>query len=564
MRNERKSTGLRAAPCWTLLDAPDTIVIAAMPSDKAVGTPNLIPYQREEIALPEPDFHPRFSTDYRGEELQVYFGDLHQHSEYSTCGRWNGRIDQNQDYSRYVRDLDFMCTIDHAEHLNDFDWRITQLTAEEDYSPGAFVTFTGFEWTSEFDTFDNLYRGHYNAVFRSVGAGDYYFSASDPRYNTPLELWSALKKSVGGAENVFTFPHHTSRRVAWLTWNYYDPEMVPLIEIAQARGSFEYEGCFSDQVLQNDCTRVQGHYIHDGLKRGLRWGYTASGDHGGCQLAAVFSSSLDRDSIFDGLKARRAYATNGKRMFLDVRVNSHFMGEEFVLEDEDRHITIHAIGTTPLVQIDLFRNGRILRQWNVENEEFEQEWIDREPLFQHENYYYLRVFQKDGGQAWASPIWVINPEIPGEFRFQVGGDELRVIYPDQETDFSILMHNETDEPLTGRVFLEVPEDWTIEESEGIDVTCPPGSWKHAVFHVMAPASSLSGLCLPQVGARIESPERTTEVSQLFVVGSPAPISREQKAVLIDARNEIPHAQYSDYLRRIGEVWSKDQKKQPPA
>ncbi|GAI93842.1 unnamed protein product, partial [marine sediment metagenome] len=283
-----------------------------------------------------------------------------------------------------------------------------------------------------------------------MGNGDYYFSASDPHYNTPLKLWEALRKTASGKENVFTFPHHTSRWVAWLSWNYYDPEMVPLIEIAQSRGSYEYEGCFSDQTLSNDCSRVRGHFIHDGLARGMRWGFIASGDHGGRQLAAVFSPTLKRDDIFNNLRARRAYATNGERMFLDVRVNGHFMGEEFILKGEEREIVFKVIGTTPLVQVDLFRNGRIIRQWNMQSLEYEEKWVDRDPLYRRENYYYLRAFQKDGGQAWSSPIWVINPNIPGKFSFQVGGDELRVIYPEEETDIAILMHNETEVAVKGK------------------------------------------------------------------------------------------------------------------
>jgi len=346
--------------------------------------------------------------------------------------------------------------------------------------------------------------------------------------------------------------------MAWLSWNYYDPEMVPLIEIAQARGSYEYEGCFTGLELDNDCSRVRGHYIHDGLALGMRWGFIASGDHGGRQLVAVFSSRLNRNDIFDSLRAKRCYATNGERMFLDVRLNEHFMGEEFILNGDERKLKIKVRGTSPLVEIDLFRNGRSIRKWAIKDKDVELEWMDKEPLFQRENYYYVRALQEDGGLAWSSPIWAINPNFPGEFRFQVGGDELRVVYPEQETDFSILMHNETEAAVKGTVFLEVPKGWIVKEKNGNVINCSAGGWRQAVFHVKAPKKAITQLCLPEVKTRLECPDGQIFESLLFVVGSPKYLSREQKAVLIDARTEIPRDRFLEYFEKRAKQWGKEE------
>lgn len=556
-QHDRKKMGYRETPSWTHMDGPDFVVIAPMPPLQKGGLPRLLPLEKKVVESPCERLFPRFHTTYGGENLQVYFGDLHQHSEISGCGRRNGRIDQNQHYTRFVRGLDFMCTIDHAEHQNDHTWHMTQLAAQMHNCPGKFVAFSGFEWTSEFDGGGNLYRGHYNAIFRHVGQGDRYFSASDPPYNTPLELWEALKGAVGGEKNVLTFAHHTSRRMAWLTWNYYDPDMAPLIEIAQARGSYEYEGCFTGLQLDNDCTRVRGHYIQDGLTRGMRWGFIASGDHGGRQLAVVYAPRLDRESIFDSLRKKRAYATSGERIFLDVRVNGRFMGEEFILRRDSRKIEIKAIGTAPIVELDIFRNGRSIRKWVPQDEEVELVWEDNEPLSRRENYYYVRVIQADGGQAWSSPIWVIESRMEGEFRFQVGGDELRVVYPDEPSDFAVLMHNEKETGVQGTVVLDVPSGWTVEENEGIKVVCPPGGWRHAVFHVTAPSNAISRLGLPSVKARFVFENGQSIDSPLFVVESPFPISREQKAVLIDARTEIAPEKFPDYIEKIAQIWKEE-------
>jgi hypothetical protein len=179
-----------------------------------------------------------------------------------------------------------------------------------------------------------------------------------------------------------------------------------------------------------------------------------------------------------------------------------------------------------------------------------RKYVDKEPLFRRENYYYVRLLQKDGGLAWSSPTWVINRSVPGKLQFQVGGDELHVIYPEQETDLSILMHNETDKPIETTVTLDAPDGWTIKEKQPVKVTCPAGGWKHVVFNVTAPTSGLPKLCLPKVTARCRQADGTMQESSLFVVGSPGRISRESKAKLIDARAELTPEQFQQYIEMM--------------
>jgi len=555
--HNRKRTTAQETPSWTLLDASDSILLARLPDQSAEAAPPLDLFEIPPPAepLPPPPSLPRYKTTYDQKTQFVYFGDLHVHSEFSTCGRRNGEIEQSQDYSRYVRGLDFMCTSDHSEHLNDANWNAIRLAAHRRNRTGEFAVFTGFEYTSEFDGGGNLYRGHYNVIYRDVDTGGSFFSASEPKFNTPAELWQALKTAVSGSENVLTFPHHPSRRLAWLSWNYYDPDMVPVIEIAQARGSFEYEGCPNAYPLDNDIQRVRGHFIHDGLARGMRWGFVAGGDHGGRQLTAVFSPHLDRGSIFEAIKARRVYATSGERIFLDVRINEKFMGEEVVVEDGmDRQIVIQATGTSPLVQIDLFRNNHIIQQWKPTAPSSGLTWTDGEPLFQKENSYYVRVIQKDGGMAWSSPIWVINKSVPGSFLFQIGGDELHVLYPEQEADISILSHNCAENVVRGIVSLDVPDGWMIKEKNGLPIECSVGSWSQAIFHVTVPRSAGGSLAQAKVFSKIRFDNGETRSSPLFVVVSSKPVSREIKAALIDAKTEVPGEKLRDYIEKMAVVW----------
>ena len=552
VEQHRERTGFKKAPTWSVLDGPDTIMLAPMPKCQTPGKPRLVSITKPMTVAGPEITHPNYSTNYKGERLNVYFGDIHVHSEFSGCGRTNGSIEEDIAYSRDVRDLDFYAPGDHAEHLNDHNWHETLMAMRKHDQPGKFVPYMAFEWTSEFDRGGSLYRGHYNPLFRQLDKGERYFSASDTRTNTPLELWNALRNTVGGPENVITIPHHPSRRNAWVSWCYHDPEMAPLIEIAQVRGSYEYQGCPRGLDLNGDTTRVTGHFIQDGLNRGMHFGIVSNSDHAGRNLTAVFSPKLERDALFQNLRAKRAYGTNGSRIFLDTRINGHFMGEQFRLKsDQPRMIEIHAEGTAPFVQIDLFRNGHIIRHWKGNRKLFRTKCVDTDPLFARENYYYVRVMQLDGGMAWSSPIWVVNKDVPGQFRFQVGGDELHVVYPGQESDISILMHNEKDQPVNVAVTLDVPKGWKINESMPIMVECPPGGWKHAVFNVTPPDSAFSKLSLPRVIAKCRYDGDLSKESKLFVVGSPNRISNENKAKLIDARAWYTPEQFKKFVEMTG-------------
>ena len=97
----------------------------------------------------------------------------------------------------------------------------------------------------------------------------------------------------------------------------------------------------------------------------------------------------------------------------------------------------------------------------------------------------------------------------------------------------------------------------VKEKQGIPVDCPPHGWQHAVFHVTAPSSAIPELGLPSVTARFIYANNQSIQSPLFVVESPTPISREQKAVLIDARTEIPKQKFREFIEKIATIWKKE-------
>jgi hypothetical protein len=86
---------------------------------------------------------------------------------------------------------------------------------------------------------------------------------------------------------------------------------VRLVEIYQAqRGSYEFDGCFKQSR-----PGARGRVVRGRTRppSGLQVGFIASSDHGeGRSYACALAESLDRESIFDALRARRTYGATAK------------------------------------------------------------------------------------------------------------------------------------------------------------------------------------------------------------------------------------------------------------
>ncbi len=216
---------------------------------------------------------------------------------------------------------------------------------------------------------------------------------------------------------------------AVLDWSVRNDELQRFVEIFSVHGNSEYFGHSQNFMLMYHA----GHFVQDALRMGHRLGIMYSSDsHNGhpglsglydyhsyepesgmvdknsCRgcLVGVYSKELTREAIWDALHNRRCYATTGKRIILDFRMDGHLMGEEYTARSE-REIFVKVIGTAPIAVIEILQDNQVIftRKGKKEIEEFT--WYDRKPLnCKVSYYYYVRVTQKDGEMAWASPIWV--------------------------------------------------------------------------------------------------------------------------------------------------------------
>ncbi len=380
------------------------------------------------------------------EEDRIFWGDIHCHSELEQG------LESVEFLYKYARDqekLDFVAHVEHqmsvktrwtGKHFktwnggvpsvkayNEETWEYRKELVRKYYKPGRFVPFLALEWAS------NVY-GHVNVYYPDTSGPVLYPISAWAKNETPDKLWKALEEY-----DAIVIPHHpscpvgTSKPPDYMAlggydWDYYNPKLMRLVEIYSKHGSAEYFGCPRPPLNQ----QAEG-TVRTALDRGYKPGFMASSDtqasrpgsdlyqdhtYSQSGLTAVFAPKLDRESIFQALKARRCYATTGQRIILRFWLNGCFMGEEIQLKDaaEVKEIRVEVATVGDLETVEVLKNGKTiycynghltpgLGWWRDNGWEMETRVLDKE-ITKDTDYYYVRVTQKDGGMAWSSPVWV--------------------------------------------------------------------------------------------------------------------------------------------------------------
>lgn len=344
------------------------------------------------------------SIAYEGKRLNLYYGDLHAHSDISPCVRHQDQsVEEGYQTRRDYAHLDFVAMTDHGYSFIPYLWAYTGKMARINEDRGSYLTFLAEEWTSSFEKTSAEhpygYYGHRNLIF-----SDLYF----PRWwsarngDTPAELWRQLGEMKA---DYVTIPHQLAdTQNVPVDWNFVDEQRQPVAEIYQHRGSYEYAGA----PLQASRSTPGGRYfLQDAWARGIVIGVIASPDHwGGTGKACVFAPSLNRQDILDALRKRHTFGTTTARMLLDFRVNGKLMGavtEHRKGEAVDVRVAVRCPGA--IDKVEICRNNRFIYAQKPDGNNAEFTFRDTEPLTGR-SYYYMRVTQQDGEMGWTSPVWI--------------------------------------------------------------------------------------------------------------------------------------------------------------
>jgi hypothetical protein len=360
------------------------------------------------------------------DDSNTYFGELHFHSEYSGDGFRPIRDSLSSAFNELG--LDFATLGDHMQFSSEYRVQDYFDILDEFNQPPDHVTLLGYEL--------GIVNGHFNPIYRTREASAGFDQAwqdycADPRNIERCRISLEPFFKHFKPEDVIAIPHHTNHtsgpvigkdgQPSWRNFDLraLDTRFTPVIEMCQARGSFETEATDPDWHVK---VGGYGASLRTALARGLRIGFVGGSDnHYGwatrladtpdyCSATGVQARGLTREAIFDAIKARRTYATTGVHIILDFTLNDKFpMGAEAKLvPTEKRTFKISVRGTAPIERAEIISQGATLAKLDTEGKrDLDIIWNDPRPDAPADDcYYYVRVRQTDGHCAWSSPIWV--------------------------------------------------------------------------------------------------------------------------------------------------------------
>jgi hypothetical protein len=321
----------------------------------------------------------------------VYFGDLHIHSNYSSDAI--GNIDTIYNKARHNAKFDFICITDHDFSLTDSSWEVQKQITDKYYEPGRFVTLIGYEWTAHpvtrFGHRIILYRDNSGPLFRI-----------ERNENTIEDLFTKLRKQ----EAIINIAHPDHG--PYESDTSYKSYLQKNIEIfGSNKARFEYFGNSNAPPKQ-----VNGHSVQNWLANGSIFGFLGvSDDHSGRPgiggITAVIADTLTRESLFDAINRRHVYATTGPKIKMSFSCNNKIMGDIlYKNKDTTYHFEIMISGTAELSLVEILRNNTVLMDWIPRNTNQLTAGITVQD--NDRSFYYLRITQKDGNMAWSSPIYL--------------------------------------------------------------------------------------------------------------------------------------------------------------
>src|SRR5690606_11484322 len=222
--------------------------------------------------------------------------------------------------------------------------KINDLSAQYD-EPGRFVALPAYEWSG----YTGM-GGDHNVYYRAEGRPIYRSSkvlisseTKDPVCLNVNELFAALEK-----EDAVVIAH-VGGRYADISIGH-SGRIQQSVEIHSCWGTFEW-------------------LLHDAFDLGYRIGLVChSDDHKGRPGAAYPGAStfgaiggltcyimpeLNRDNLFEALRARRHYGTTGTRLYLDVKAQFDGIAERFETDP--------ALGPTQSKSVRAATMGNIVR-----------------------------------------------------------------------------------------------------------------------------------------------------------------------------------------------------------
>ncbi|RRD94535.1 DUF3604 domain-containing protein [Clostridiales bacterium COT073_COT-073] len=351
----------------------------------------------------------------------IYWGDTHCHTVLTPNihDNNNGACPQDAyNYAQKVSNLDFVCLVEQTfifddnakQNITPQLWEKIREISNQNYTPGQFVTFPGFELHSQ--------RGD-TVVFFAEDMSNFQYPAE------VVDIYDVWRLYQG--KDYMTVPHfhrycggrlikdQQEQQHSGFDLKNWEPadDAERLCEFYSAQwGRFEYPG---NPMLLKAMSNIPENDVNSFLNRGKIWGMTAGSDdhdsmpgHGG--LTAVYADALTREGVFKGLKNRQTYATTHTRMYLNYQLAERPIGESLMASQAKAGdaLVLKAAMAAPvnIRSVDLIVNGQVFQKIAVNERWLETELTVPAEMMSAGSYLYVRVKLADENIVVGSPIWV--------------------------------------------------------------------------------------------------------------------------------------------------------------
>jgi len=349
---------------------------------------------------------------------------------------------------RYQRDekaIQFFSTssFESEEETSSENWKAIHSHVAEFNEDDRFTTFLGLQWAGTPGS-----EGLRQVV---------YLKDNKPILRKKESKANNLKKIYKShtPKDFISIPSFTMGSSTLFDFENFTPEYEKVVEIYNAWGSSECtkaEGNprpISSKSKNGIKEKAEGS-IRRALNQNHRFGFVAGGldDRGvyaklfetdqaqySSGMTGIISANQTRDGLMQALGKRSCYATTGPRIIVGLHIAGQPMGSILNTKAKpglfyNRHITGFVVGTKPIEEVVIIRNGKVYQTLNPKDDSFDFVIDDDEPLDKASlkvkgeappfAYYYMRIMQADGHLAWSSPIWVdLAPAAPAEKKKKV-------------------------------------------------------------------------------------------------------------------------------------------------
>ena len=348
------------------------------------------------------------------------FGELHWHTDYSGDGQRPMATALHD--ARHALNLDFAAPADHNPRGERWAGTVAALAAAN--QPDAFATLFGWENASD--------RGHENYYFTTpdhplVCGGGAGITGARP------ETLTARLSALQATHDFIGIPHHTNtvaemRRQEddspmWHPYPWGEPQpYLRLVEIMQCRGNQEQEnyddawrGWHAGHGASAQTALARGHRLGfvGGTDNHCGWpGRAFAGHEGGgihppksVILTGVWTTRVERQAVYDALRARHTWAVWDTRALVDFRVNGAAAGDDLTVGPGTALVAHLRLSAEDALQtVEVVSDGRVVWQQAFAALDVTVD-MPLGPAVRT-THFYLRALQRNGGLIYASPVFV--------------------------------------------------------------------------------------------------------------------------------------------------------------